>query len=261
MPDPIHVRGSLPLVGGAQVELLINAPGLPREELRETLRRLDPKVAFDGTHVRFGGETPGTIEVHEARPGNVEGALSQTWDWPGAPDALGLARAAVAVHESGDAVADRYERLRRMSVVVRALIAHVPTVALHWIPSQRLIDPHAFVQSLAHGSSVTDYAVNVRLFRIPDGEPGETIMDTFGLTPFGLPDLQVHFAGLDPMAVAPVLLHYAEYVFDKGDVLDDEHLIRGVAAHEEWLCQRQESLAPPRRAVVDIHPAEHAVGH
>jgi hypothetical protein len=237
----------------------------------KTLGKLDAETTTElrGTSlsVSFAGGTPSTllIELPQAgalEPETVAEAASQTWDWPEVRHALGHVTGAAVVHEAASRpIADRFERLRRVNIVLRALLEHLPVVALHWIPSQRLVDPRFLIDSLAHGGSVMDHAVNIRLFNVPDGRPGEKLMDTVGLNYFGIADLQCHFTGLEPSDIAPILAHYAEYVFDKGDVLQDDDLVRGVESYDEWACHRQASLAEPNRVVVDIRPDKYGVPH
>ena len=259
-------------LAGYRVELLLRAADpLNIETFTQTLGKLDVAATVEvrGTTVgvTFPGDTPSTLLIELPLAGALEPevvaeAASQTWDWPGVRHALNHVAASSLVREAGSRpIADRFERLRRVNIVLRAVIEHLPVVALHWIPSQRLLDPGFFIESLAHGGSVMDHAVNVRLFNVPDGRPGEKLMDTVGLNYFGIADLQCHFKGVDPSEIAPILAHYAEYVFEKGDVLKDEDLVRGVESHDEWVCHRESSLAQPDRVVVDIRPDKHGVPH
>ena len=87
-------------------------------------------------------------------------------------------------------------------------------------------------------------------------------MDTLGLAALGLPDLQCHFRGLAPEAVAPLLYNTAYYIFEKGDVIDDGHTVEGVTPGERWPCQHEASLVEPRRVVIDLDPGPaHAAGN
>ena len=258
-------------IGGYAVELLVSRQQNPDwGAFLTTLGKLDEQATVEpdaqGALVAFAGAIPSTIRIGHATgfgdPSDLQAAASQTWDWPQLEHALGHAVGRLSVsEESTPPFGDRAERIRRFNVVLRALLEHVPTAAIHWEPAQRLVDPQGFIESLAHGGTITDHAVNVRMFRVPDGRPGETLMDTVGLNHFGVADLQMHFAGLDPSDVAPILLHYAEYVFGKGDVLKDDDLVRGVEALDEWTCKREASLSQPARVVVDIRPDKYGVSH
>ena len=192
---------------------------------------------------------------------SVRAALSQTWDWPDAEHVASHAQAAVAITDHDVAALERELRLFRVHLLAQAILATTKALALHWVPSQRLVDPESYRESLGHGGAPGDHAINVRMFKVPDGRPGETIMDTLGLAPFGLPDLQCHFTGLDPGELAPVLMGYAEYLFEKGDVLQDDDLVRGVQPEDEWTCQREQSLSLPARPVMDFRPDSYGVPH
>ena len=249
---------------GYRVGLLLSEPvSLALDPVLATLLKLLPEAAgqasAEGALVLTPAPGAESIRVERgaidpARAELVQQALSQTWDWPEAEDALQRSGALVLVEESQASGADRFQRVHRFHATVRALIEHLPVTALHWPSAQRLVDPQSFVASLAHGGTITDHAVNVRLFHVPDGKTGELLMDTLGLNAFGLPDLQCHFAGADPADMGAVLAGYADYLFDKGDVLTDDSLVRGIESFQEWSCERGESLAPPLRPVVDLHP-------
>lgn len=194
-------------------------------------------------------------------PERVAEALSQTWDWPEAEECVAQATCGVVVGDWLAGGLERATRLRLVHAMVHAVIAQATPIAIHWVASQRIVEPAFYHDSLHHEGGVADAAVNVRLYRIADGVPGETVMDTLGLAPFGLPDLQIHFTGLDPSALAPLLLHYAEYLFENGDVLDDDAMIRGIEDSDEWLVERERALAPPLRDVIDIRADNHRVKH
>jgi hypothetical protein len=106
-------------------------------------------------------------------------------------------------------------------------------------------------------------AVNLRMFNIqggPSGE-GEIVMDTLGLEVFGLPDLQCHYNGLPPNAVASHLYNLAGYLFDHGDVIEDGHTVQGLEVDQIWKCQHEESLLDPKRVVLDVCPhTPHSAG-
>ena len=63
-------------------------------------------------------------------------------------------------------------------------------------------------------------------------------MDTRGLAPFGLPDLQVHFRDLEPARLAGLLYATAGYLLEEGDVIADGNTISG----------------PRRRRALDLPP-------
>ena len=72
-------------------------------------------------------------------------------------------------------------------------------------------------------------------------------MDTRGLAPFDLPDLQVHFRDLEPARLAGLLYATAGYLLEEGDVIVDGNTISGPDGDEHWRCQHEDALVPPVR--------------
>ncbi|SDU82802.1 protein of unknown function [Microlunatus sagamiharensis] len=182
-------------------------------------------------------------------PGKSLPDTSQTWDWPGAEEALAPARASVLVVEMyGDAYTAR-DRAAALVGVVRALAVATRPVALSWPTSQRVSDPG---EPAADGLGGL---LNVRLFSVSDDED-ELVMDTRGLAPFGLPDLQVHFRDLEPGRLGALLYATAGYLLEEGDVLGEGHTISGIESDDRWTCHHEDSLIGPSRRVVDIDPGD-----
>lgn len=263
-----------------------SAPAVPRDALAEAVRRRLAAVtgAAGGTAEESVSQTGGgnaaspdqstdgsegpTVRVDDpiAAPSNaLNEAAAQTWDWPGIPSIPPRCKTAYTIHHD-DPSLDRHTRLLLVRSTVESLLEvleaqGVEVVALLWEPAQRLVHPAAFRESLVHGGAVGDYGLNVRLFEVPDGSPGERLMDTRGLSAFGLPDLQCRFIDLPPGAIAAHLMSYAEYLFDKGDVIADGDVVRGLESEDEWECVRGHSLAVPAREVIDVRPEGHASAH
>jgi hypothetical protein len=79
-------------------------------------------------------------------------------------------------------------------------------------------------------------------------------MDTMGLAPLGLPDLQCHFSGLETTAVGQMLYNTAYYLFEHGDIIQNGHTVAGVPTERRWVCQHETALVVPERTVLDINP-------
>jgi hypothetical protein len=179
----------------------------------------------------------------------LDAALRQAPVWQGARAAV--ERATVTCLFSDHAGLQPHERLDLFQRALRAIVAHLPVLAIHWIPSDRIVDPAAYVipdleRPLLQGP------VNVRLFRVEGGAPGWVFMDTLGMAPFLLPDLECRFYALDPNEVAQRLWYYASYLFSKGDVIEDGHTVDGVGG--AWVCRRGLSSASPPRPVLALIP-------
>jgi Domain of unknown function (DUF4261) len=133
----------------------------------------------------------------------------------------------------------------------------LPVVAIHWIPSQRVVDPAAYLVP-DPSRPLAQAAVNVRRFRVEGGAPGWNVMDTVGMAPLLLPDLECRFFGLDPDEVAMRLWYYASCLFEKGDVILDGHTIVGIGG--AWTCRRAVSSVGPARPVIAMIPSTQSTG-
>lgn len=265
------------------VELLLEAPPqISKSDLLRALRRHCGQVdALDGdeedgslsfvfgdfpvTYTDMMGHAQALMSVSD-KPLDaqaLEPALQQSWDWPEARAASGRHRCTLLVTDLLSSGLDYGQRLYLFTRVVRSVLETVPCLAIHWQRSQRLVDPAAYLASLsdADGNSPIFPAVNVRLFRIENEAPGETLMDTLGLTALGIPDLQCHFLGLDPMEVAQMLYNSAFYLYENGDVISDNETIQGLSEGQRWVCRHEDALVAPERIVLDVNPGRpHAAG-
>ena len=250
------------------------APDLADPLLLEGLRAVSPDaeaqdgslvVPYDGTEVRTpthpvdghgrssGAPAPLVAVVLPGSPLGRDGKelpdTSQTWDWPEADTALADAQASVLVTELNAEPYGPRDRAASLGATVAALSAATSPVAISWPTSQRVSDPDAPTTDGLGG------LINVRLFTVSD-EEDERLMDTRGLAPLGLPDLQIHFRDLEPGALAGLLYATASYLLEAGDVIADGHTISGPDGDEHWLCHHEDSLVAPPRRVVDIDPGD-----
>ena len=201
-------------------------------------------------------------------------AIKQTWDWPEAGATCLRHAGAYAVEIADSAWLGKRGLLGAAHAIVHGLVESlqgetIPRVdpvawddpehrpgllALHFVSSERVIEPN-FYRSLVEeqGDLLHAGSVNVRLHQVEGGRPNETVMDTMGMEPLGLPDLQVHFIGLDPNEVANILYNYCHYLLREGDVIKDGQAIRGIDG-ETWPVRRETSLIRPERTVLDLVP-------
>ena len=178
-------------------------------------------------------------------------ALEQTRGWD-ARGAIGeLASPALLVSDLFAGGIARHVRLKLFLGLVTSVLAQRRCRAIVWGPSQKVVDPAMLLQSLDEDPLFA--AINVRLFRVGDGAAGEVVMDTLGLEPFGLPDVQMHFVGLDPNRVAGFLHGMARYLFQRGAVIEDGHTVPGPEG-QAYRCRIEEALVAPARVVIDVEP-------
>ena len=139
--------------------------------------------------------------------------------------------------------------------MLRAVLAVIPSQAIHWTQAEQIVGSDDFL-SCSTGSLADLLGagpINVRLFNIENSD-GAVLMDTRGLSSFGLPDLQCHFRGLDAQPVARVLYNTAFYVFEYGDVIEDGQTVTGTEPSSRWICRYEDSLVGPDRVVLDLNP-------
>ncbi len=235
-------------------------------------------VRVPGFSERDGQDARLVVRATEepSRAPELREAIKQTWDWPDAVEACMAHTATLSVEDASPAPLPGRDRVALMHGAVRGLLrglvagggatgenpqqispttlADSPLLALHWEPSRRILEPSHYEQVVQAGDWLYGGAVNVRLYQIEGGLPQETVMDTLGLAPLGLPDLQVHFVGLDPNAVAEWLYGYAHYLFQHGDIIQDGHTVEGVNAGERWPVRHEPGLVEPERTVLNAHP-------
>jgi hypothetical protein len=261
------------------VQLLCDAiPTVDRNEMLAAMRMRCPAVKI------FGKESDSEVFAfaHDDHPGKLgipaqtlvtvakapiqrellEEALGQSWSFPAASHAIASARASVRLTDFMSSGLEYAERLSLFHRVLASILAVIPCRAIHWEPSQRIVDPAAFLEAFEKqpGDLFCAGALNIRLFNVSGGRD-EFIMDSLGLAALGLPDVQCHFRGLDKAAVASFLYNLGWYIFENGDVIQDGHTIDGLTPGSRWTCRHEESIVAPKRVVLDLDPgAGFAVG-
>lgn len=160
------------------------------------------------------------------------------------------------------------ERARLLTAWVEAALELLPGCVGVWVPSAgKLLTREQVLNNPLKGDSrFLWFGVNVRLFNISNGQEGEKVMDTIGLYALGLPDVQLHFHGLDPNAVSNYLYNVGQYLYDNDVPIKPGETVDGVNAQGnidqgiQWVCQYEQSLIQPQRPVMDICPGQFAAG-
>lgn len=185
---------------------------------------------------------------------DLAAALRQSWSWPDAGEVAAHCRAHLTVSDFFGAAVDRRIRLALFHGAMSCLLEQLPVRAIQWAPSQQVISPDAYLERLATGEGLRGSALNVRRFKLSpegDGAPLQ-LLDTMGLSAFGLPDLQVRFTGRGTAEVEQWLHAEAARLFDEGD----RFVARGTAAplpgEAAGFLDDTRSIAPPDRRVLEI---------
>lgn len=189
--------------------------------------------------------------VEQLRP-----SLTQTWDWPQAEQVISRSKTLVSATDILAGSLNRRVRLQLIHGMALALMDILPVIAIHWLPSQRLLQPAFYKEGAEQGHLLVTSAVNVRMFKFENTE--QRLMDTVGLRSFGLPDLQCHYQHADPMQVGVFLFECAEFIFDKGDIIKPNDTIQGFDESQRFRCNREMSMVEPSRVVVDVVPGDFA---
>jgi hypothetical protein len=183
-------------------------------------------------------------------------SLTQTWDWKDVEQVVSRCKTVVNATDMLAGPLNRRVRLQLAHGMALALLDVLPVLAIHWLPSQRLVDPAFYKEGVEQGHLLVPSAVNVRMFKLEGTE--QRVMDTMGLRGFGLPDLQCHFVNVDPMRVGVFLYECAEFVFERGDIIKPNDTIQGFEPSQKFRCSRGTSMVEPSRLVIDIQPGEFA---
>lgn len=133
-------------------------------------------------------------------------------------------------------------------------------IGIYWPHSRNLVPREIYTASSWKRKELhfLDGGLNVRFFTV--GGTDEFLFDTLGLTPIGLPDLQIHCRNLEPDEVVVFLRNLAAYLFEYGDVIEDGNTVEGIH-HEKWVCQREDAMAGPMRVVLDVNSGDFAAGN
>lgn len=258
------------------VELLYEGlPKIPKDELLNSIRKKCGDVDFLTSNddlISFvfkehlieykDGRMPAQCAIMKANKlpdyGALESALQQSWKWREAQSEIEKCKYTYMITDFLASALEYPTRLELFQKVLTSFIELAPCNAIHWRPSQQIINPASYLLSQKAGENFNPLygAVNVRLFNISDGGEGDTLMDTMGLAALGIPDLQCHFRGLDVNDIAGILYTYSGYVYENGDIIDDGNTIQGITPEEKWKCQHEISLVKPERIVLDINPGK-----
>jgi len=150
-------------------------------------------------------------------------------------------------------------RIEAFHATLQAVIERTQPQALAFKHTQQIIDPLAYLSALDAPPIGRPGSLNVRMFGTGDED---VLMDTRGMDEIGLHDLQCHFKGLPPNAVAGTLYNLAYYIFENGPVIESGHTVQGTEEGSSWVCQFEHSLVDEDREVLDLNPGPpHAAGN
>ncbi|MBK9143398.1 MAG: DUF4261 domain-containing protein [Candidatus Melainabacteria bacterium] len=197
-----------------------------------------------------------TIIETEARgePRHYAESIEQSWNCEDAEERISSCIQTVLVSEMMAYPLDAPTRLRLFHGVLQALIETSNPHTMVFLHSQQVIDPRLYMEDCGLDPLQRRGSLNVRFYRVGNGEEGDMLMDTRGLDDIGLHDLQCHYRGLPPNEVARLLFNIAVYLVENGPVIDSGNTVEGIQPGSKWLCQFEEAIVAPERTVLDINP-------
>jgi hypothetical protein len=172
--------------------------------------------------------------------------LSQTWTWPNAEQVLADTTHTLLVTDLMGRVHAPGPRVAAFRAVAKAIMTQTKPVGTWWPVSARALPPEQATEEPLGG------LVNVRLFNDAN-RPGLLFMDTIGMHALGLPDVQIHFHGLDEGRVAGLLFELAEHVFNGADIRAG-HTVQGLQPDQRRRVSHQQANVDPERLVLDLDP-------
>ncbi len=181
-------------------------------------------------------------------PADFEPALEQTFDWPGAEEAVARSLHKVLVADLIGAGLDYRQRYELISTVVTAVAELTEPTAIHWEPARCIVQPVRLKRRL-------NFYSNVRVHEITNRN-GFELMDTVGLAALGLVDAQCQYRKRVSSEMARWMYSLSRQIFEKCDFINDGDAIPGPDPVQRWTCRHALAMIPPVRSVIDIEPAE-----
>lgn len=158
------------------------------------------------------------------------------------------------------------ERCRLLTAWLEIALELFPTAVGVWAPSSgKLLERDSVLNNPLNGDCrFLWFGVNVRFFNIQGSE--DKVLDTLGMYAIGLPDVQLHFHGIDPNLLINYLYNIANYIYDNNAPVKSGETIDGINGQGrivqdiQWTCQYERALIQPVRDVMDICPGQFAAG-
>ena len=215
-----------------------------------------PPVALLAQGLKFDSSDVGMLE------------RSQLWDVRNAEELLDSCKYSVFISDMmGGAAMDYKERCDMLMDWLEAVLPLFPNCKAIWVPTAGKL---TLPDTLREGSLPRDQrfiftCVNARYFKI-EGTDGDMVVDTLGMYAVDLPDVQLHFRGLEPGAVTNYAYNICIYNYDANAPIKSGETIDGlgedgkISREVQWRCQYEDALIQPIRTVLDIEAGGFAAG-
>lgn len=184
-----------------------------------------------------------------------EEAFQQNWHWQEAESVARDCRYEVLLTDFMTRTLDYKARFTLFMNFLVAVVKATKPQVVYAVTTQKLLEPETLIADWdSRKKEELSALINVRLYNISNGKPGETLMDTIGLHQFGLSDFQLRFIDYNPSEIGGLLWDYAYYIFENGDIIENRNTLAGLGSDSKWVCDRQISMVGPERVVLDVQP-------
>ena len=207
------------------------------------------------------------LMLDQARQKEHGSAIDRTqfWGTPNGAELLDSCGFEVMIGDFISAAHPPKVRAQILSDWLEIALALFPDCKGVWFEGSRnVLTAEALRKNPYEGSNrIFHHMVNARFFRV--GTTEDMVVDTLGLHVFGLPDVQLHFRGLNPNHAVRLALDIAMYQFANDCPIQDNETVDGFDAAGEpagrWKCQYEAALIEPKRHVLDVNTGEFAAGN
>lgn len=190
---------------------------------------------------------------------------SQFWDMENGADFIENAKYEVVVYAMLSAGLSYREQAELFIAQLDAACEMFPTCgAIFTAGSGKLVPIARFLEDRQwdNAARFLKTAVNVRFFTIENTD--EMLVDSLGMYLLGLPEVQLHFRGLDPNYVVNYAYNLLDYQYENdfpiesGDRLDGIGADGNISESVQWRGNYETALIQPARAVLDVNCGENA---
>ncbi|HEX8659625.1 MAG TPA: DUF4261 domain-containing protein [Hymenobacter sp.] len=211
--------------------------------------------------VLAGSQIPAQCTIISPNEDNIKSKieaaiLQQNWHWDKAAEVVEACKYEVLLSDFMTKGLNYKIRVDLFMNFLAAVTQVAEPQAIYSVCAEKIISPIDIDDFWGTAEQRTLHGiVNVRLFNISNGEPGDILMDTIGLHLLGLPDFQILFNDLDESAVSQLLWNYAYYIYEQGDTIEDGNTLQGLNPGSKWKCERQVAVVAPERIVIHVFPS------
>lgn len=239
------------------VTLSVLLASMKRAGLRHA-RLIEPESAAAPSYIEVDGLKIGLDVIEEPVAGRrIETAVEQSGLDDDAVEAVRSHEAQIAVDVAYDRQTARTDAVLTAMRAHAALMEFAPVIAVYWPEAAGIIPAGDSARHVAAGHddavALTETCVSQRRFTLDGPNAGLLVLDSIGLSAFGLPDAQVVVSEADQDRGVAALRELSSHFLLQGcDLPDGGH--HALADGSYWRVSYTRSAFDPDREVVQIRP-------